>query len=339
MTDLAVADIWVMDPKVQFVDDVKPLQDTQLYRVRSVDGVAWAIPLYKGQLRARLDDGNFQNVIVYGLDDATLIGGPAVMLDGSIADLRRSEGIIVDVIGAGGKLAKPSGIPGIPPRPLRIGDTVEINDNHAVVVGICKAARTFQSQPVVYTTYSRAMRFAPQERKQLSFVLVKSQAGQDPAAVTQAIRRATGLAAYTTDEFKAMTVLYFLKNTGVPFNFGIMVILGFFIGTAVAGQMFYNFTLDNLRHFGALKAMGATNGILLRLVLLQAAVVGLIGYGLGVGTAALFGYALRFTELAFLLPWWLLVFTAGAVSFICLLSASVSLRRIMRLEPAIVFKG
>lgn len=339
MTDLAVADVWVMDPKVQFIDDVKPLQDTQLYRVRSVEGVGWAVPLYKGQLRTRLDDGNFQNVIVYGLDDATLIGGPAIMVEGRIADLRRSEGIIVDVVGAGSKLAKPSPIPGMPPRPLRVGDTVEINDHRAIVVGICKAARTFGSQPVVYTTYSRAMRFAPQERKQLSFVLVKTKVGQDPTMVTKAIRRATGLAAYTTEEFKAMTIIFFLKNTGVPFNFGIMVILGFIVGTAVAGQMFYNFTLDNLRHFGALKAMGATDGILLRMVLLQAAVVGLIGYGLGVGMAALFGYALRFTELAFLLPWWLLVFTAGAVACICLLSAAISLRRIRRLEPAIVFKA
>jgi len=339
ITDLAVADVWVMDPKVQFIEDVKPLQDTQLYRVRSVDGVAWAVPLYKGQLRARLDDGNFQNVIVYGLDDATLIGGPAVMIEGNLTDLRRNEAILVDVVGAAGKLAKPSPIPGLHPRPLRIGDTVEINDNRAVVVGICKAARTFQSQPVVYTTYSRAMRFAPQERKLLSFILVKAQAGQDTTALTERIRRATGLAAYTGAEFKAMTVMYFLKNTGVPFNFGIMVLLGFLVGTLVAGQMFYNFTLDNLRHFGALKAMGATNGTLLRMVLVQAAIVGVVGYGLGVGVAALFGYSLRYTELAFMLPWWLLVFTAGAVCFICLLSAALSLHRIMRLEPAVVFKS
>jgi putative ABC transport system permease protein len=82
ITDTGQADIWVMDPKVQFVDDIKPLQDTQLFRVRSVEGVEWAVPLYKGLLKARLADDTFQTCIVVGLDDATLIGGPPAMVEG-----------------------------------------------------------------------------------------------------------------------------------------------------------------------------------------------------------------------------------------------------------------
>ena len=54
ITDTGLPDLWVMDPKVQFVDDLKPLQDTQLLRVRGVAGVDWAVPLYKGILKARL---------------------------------------------------------------------------------------------------------------------------------------------------------------------------------------------------------------------------------------------------------------------------------------------
>src|SRR6266513_5267134 len=103
ITDLGLPDIWVMDKKVQFIDDVKPLQDTQLYRVRGVDGVQWAVPLYKGLLKARLDNGNFQTCNVLGLDDATLIGGPPEMVQGQLADLRRSEAVIVDDVGAAGK--------------------------------------------------------------------------------------------------------------------------------------------------------------------------------------------------------------------------------------------
>ena len=60
-----------MDPKVQFVDDIKSLQDTELFRVRGIDGVEWAIPFYKGLLKARLEGGNFQICNVCGLDDAT----------------------------------------------------------------------------------------------------------------------------------------------------------------------------------------------------------------------------------------------------------------------------
>ncbi len=170
ITDTSLPDIWVMDPKVQFIDDVKPLQDTEVYRVRSIAGVEWAVPMYKGLLKARLSNGNFQTCNVIGLDDATLIGGPPTMIEGQLSNLRRSEGVIVDEIGANDKLAKVSSdhhgdpLPGAKPIPLKVGDTLEINDHRAIVVGICRTSRTFQSQPVVYTTYTRATTYAPNER-------------------------------------------------------------------------------------------------------------------------------------------------------------------------------
>ncbi len=339
VTDVGAADIWVMDPKVQFIDDVKPMQDTELYRVRSVEGVDWAVPLYKSLLKARLQDGTFQTCNVFGLDDATLLGGPARMLDGRLADLRRAEGVIVDSNGANGKLAHAPAFPGGPRAPLVVGDTLEINDHRAVVVGICEVSRTFQSQPVIYTTFSRATTYAPRERKLLSFVLVKARPGEDPQLVADRISAVTGLAAQTSQGFKDLTLQYYLKYTGIPINFGIAVVLGFIVGIAIAGQTFFNFTLDNLRHFGALKAMGASDGMLLRMILLQATIVGAIGYGLGVGAATLFGYLTRNSELAFRLPWQLLLITAGAITFICLSSALVSIRKVMTLEPAIVFKS
>src|SRR3982751_3870001 len=100
ISDLGLPDVWVMDPKVQFIDDIKPLQDTQLLRVRGIEGVEWAVPLYKGLLKARLESGEFQTCNVLGLDDASLIGGPPEMVQGTLADLRKSDSVIVDDIGA-----------------------------------------------------------------------------------------------------------------------------------------------------------------------------------------------------------------------------------------------
>jgi len=339
ITDLSQPDIWVMDPKVQFIDDVKPLQDMQLFRIRSIQGVEWAVPLYKGLLKARLEDGNYQICNVFGLDDATLIGGPPLMLQGELGDLRRQDAIIVNDVGAMTRLAKPPKVPGGKPEPLKIGDTLEINDRRAVVVGICRVSRTFQSQPVIFTTYNRATTFAPRERKLLSFVLVKAKPGEDLHTLTTRIRQGTGLAAYTAQAFKDLTYDFFMKNTGIPINFGIAVALGFIIGTAIAGQTFYNFTLENIRYFGTLKAMGATNGILLRMILLQALVVGALGYGLGVGGASMFGHLLGGTELSFRLTKDLLIFAGGAICLIIVISALVSIRKVMKLEPAIVFKA
>ncbi len=194
---------------------------------------------------------------------------------------------------------------------------MELNDHRAVVVGICQNTRTWQSQPIVYTTYSRATTFAPQERKLLSFVLVKAQPGQDLEQLCAQIRKQTGLAAFTRDGFVSKTYNYFMKHTGIPINFMISVALGFIVGTAIAGQTFYSFTLDNIRHFGALKAMGAGNGVLLRMLMLQALLTGAVGYGLGVGAATVFGWLTKKTELAFKLPGYLLGITAVAVLLIC----------------------
>ena len=337
VTDTGYPEIWVMDKKVQYIDDVKPLQDTKLYTVRGVEGVDWAMPFYKGLLKARLADGRFQTVNLFGLDDATLVGGPPTMVEGRLEDLRRAEGVIVDENGARGRLAKPDPAGG-PPIPLRVGDVLELNDHRAVVVGICRVGRTFQSQPVIYTTYSRAVSFAPRERKLLSFIVAGVKPHLDVGDVCKRIEEQTGLVALPANEFKWKSVFYYLKYTGIPINFGTAVLLGFLVGTAIAGQTFYNFTLDNLKQFGALKAMGASTWTLLGMILLQALVVGVVGYGIGVGIASTFGILSKNSELAFRLQWQILLVSAAAVVVICALSALLAIRKVVKLEPAIVFK-
>ncbi|MCC6227620.1 MAG: FtsX-like permease family protein [Phycisphaerales bacterium] len=338
VTDMGQGDIWVMDPKVQQIEDIKPMQDTELFRVRGIQGVGWALPLYKGLIRARLDNGQFQNCNILGLDDATLTGGPPGMVEGALADLRRADAIIVDDVSANSRLAKPSPDPKGKPIPLKVGDTLELNDHRAVVVGIGRSTRTFQSLPVIYTTYGRATTFVPKERKLLSFVLVKAAQGVDVESLRRRIEITTGLAALTNQQFKDKTVDYFIKNTGIPINFGIAVALGFLIGTVITGFMFYNFTLDNLRYFGTLKAMGASDSTLLFMVILQSLVVGAIGCGLGIGIATFFGVSMSNSTLAYKIPWQLLAVASLAVAIICVLSAVLSIRKVISLEPAVVFK-
>ena len=339
ITDMSYPDIWVMDRKVQFIDDVKPLADTKLFEVRGIEGVASAVPLYKGMIRARMENGTFQNCNLYGLDDSSLIGGPGGMVEGRLEDLRRADSVIVDLEGAKERLAKPGPTPDSPRVPLKVGDTLELNDHRAIVVGISKGSRTFQSQPNIYTTYSRAVTFAPRERKLLSFIFVKAMPGEDVYQLCARITERTGLAAYTSDQFKLLTINYFLKYTGIPINFGIAVSLGFLVGTLITGFMFYSFTIDNLKYLGTLKAMGTGDGKLMAMIMLQALTVGVIGFGLGVGIASFFGTSMKETQLAFRLTWQLLFASGSAVVIICMLAAMLSVRKVIALEPAIVFKG
>lgn len=336
ITDTSQPNIWVMDPKVQYIDDIKPLREIELYRVKSVEGVEWAVPFYKGLIRARLGEGNFQTCILIGIDDATLIGGPPRFIEGNILNLRMPDAIIVNDVGAKDRLSHDFPIG---KNPLRIGDRVELNDYRAIVQGICKVSRTFQSQPVIYTTFKRALTFSPTERKTLSFVLVKSKPGIDPKVVCQNIEKTTGLKAYTSNQFIRKTVLYFIKYTGIPINFGVAVILGFIIGTAIAGQTFYNFTLDNLRYFATFKAMGANHKVLTQMILAQAFWVGAIGWGIGMGAASLFGLISYGTELSFRMPWILFLLTCVSVGLISMLAAWLSMRKVRKVDPAIVFKS
>lgn len=162
--------------------------------------------------------------------------------------------------------------------------------------------------------------------------------GADAEAVCRTISERTGLLAMTADEFKRKSVWYFLRNTPIPVNVGLMVVLAFIVGSAITGLSFNSFVLENLRYFGALKAMGAGRGLIVRMTLIQAGWVGGIGYGLGTGIATLLCFLLRRTEAEFRTPGILLAISAGAVVLIITGAALVSLRKVMRLEPAIVFR-
>jgi putative ABC transport system permease protein len=323
--------IWVMDKGVQYVDDIKPLADTELFRVKGVPGVEWAVRFYKGIARARLEEGTYEQMILLGLDDATLVGAPRQLFMGSIADLRKPDAVIID--DAGYRRIWPD-------EPFRIGRTFEMNDRRAVVVGLAKAGRTFTSFPIVYTRYSQAVLFAPPERRVLSFVLAEAAPGVAPEEVCRRIEERTGLQAVTRTQFLWKTIIYYMRKTGIPINFGITVLLGFFVGTAIAGQTFYLFTVENIRQYGALKAMGASNWTILTMVLAQGLQVGLVGYGLGVGLAAVFGWWVRgASRLAFFMPWEVLAITGAAVFVIVLVASLVSVRKVLVVEPAIVFRG
>ena len=335
------ADLWVTDPTMQFVDDTKPMQVTALQRVRSVDGVGWAVPLFKGLLVAKLPSGSRQICDVVGVDDASLIGVPARMIKGDVSVLRKPDTIIIETRGARSRLAQPinPADPTGPKRPIEIGEELELNERRAVIGGIAETKPTFQNVPTIYTTYSRAIGFAPANRRTLSMILVKAAPGVSVTELRDRIARETDLAVYTPDDFAWTTITYWMTQTGIPINFGIAIVLGFLVGVAIAGQMFYNFTLDNLKYFGAMKAMGATTGRLLGLVALQGAVAGVLGLGLGLGVTSIVGLAIPGDKLAFKMTWHIPVIAAAAVIFIVVASSLFSMRRVVKLDPSEVFQG
>ena len=333
ISDVRDADIWVMDPKTQYLDEVKSLPDQDLHRIRGVTGVEWAVPLLKSVARAKVhSDGRFRAVILMGIDDGSLIGAPHNMAVANFDALREPDSIIIDRVGFEFFF---------PGEPLSTGKQIEINDHILRIVGICNSAAPFVNLPVAYTRYSIALGLVGQERNLMSFILAKASPGITKSELVQRIREATQLRALTGEQFGWETILYYIKHTGIPINFAITVIVSLIVGTVVAGQTFYLFVLENMKQFGALKAIGVTTRRIVRMVLLQAMVVGAIGYCIGIAmTAAFFEVTKGSLDLrGFYLPQQVMAGVAGIVLVIVALASFMSVRRVAVLEPAVVFRG
>ena len=332
IVDVTEADIWVMDSKTEYFEQTKALKDTDLTRVRSVDGVRWAVRLFKGSPVARTLDGRFAVSFCLGLDDATLTGLPRKMLLGSAERLRDPDAVIIDKAGY---------VLLFPDAPLELRRTLELNDHKVTIVGISDASAPFVSWPVIHTRYSEAINFVGHERTQLSYVLVKSQPGVDPLELCRRIEARTGLRARTSEQFQWDCIGYYLKHTGIPVNFGITIMIALIVGIVVAGQTFYLFTVENLKQFGAIKAIGVTNWRLVGMILLQAFTVGIIGFSIGTGMAAEFFdfFGRQIATRGIILMWQNVVLTGTCIGLVMVLASILSLRRVLVLEPAIVFRG
>lgn len=330
--DVTDADVWVMDGKTEYFEQTKALKDTDLIRVRGVEGVDWAVNLFKANPVARTRAGKFAACILLGLDDATLTGAPRKMLMGSWQRLREPDSIVIDKAGY---------ILLFPDEPLELDRELEMNDHRVTIVGISDASAPFLSYPVIHARYSEAVNFVGRERTQLSYVLVRPERGITADEICRRIDAQTGLRARTTDEFRWDCIRYYLKNTGIPVNFGITITIALIVGTVVAGQTFYLFTIENLKQFGALKAIGVTNWRLIGMVLLQAFTVGVMGFSMGTGMAAAF-FEMTLRKIAtrgLVLMWQNVVLTGCCILLVVVIASLLSIRRVVVLEAATVFRG
>lgn len=330
--DVTDGEVWVMNPNTVYFEETKAMKDTDLLRVRGVPGVQWAVRLFKGGPVARTAAGKFSQCVVLGLDDATLVGAPRKMVLGAWERLREPDSVVIDRAGY---------IMLYPGEPLELGRTLEMNDHLVRIVGISEASAGFVSFPIIHARYSEAVNFQGRERSQLSFIITRPQAGVSPAELCRRITESTALRARVTDDFVWDCIRYYLKNTGIPVNFGITIAIALLVGTVVAGQTFYLFTVENLKQFGALKAIGVTNWRLTGMVLLQAFTVGTIGFALGTTLAAGFfeftGTKVIATR-GIILLWESVALTGACIFFVVILASLLSIRRVLVLEPATVFR-
>lgn len=331
-------DLWVADPHVKFISETRNLSELDLSRVRSVPGVEWAEPFFNARAVAELPDGNFRAVNIVGIDRTTMVGRPPEVTFGRLEDLRIPDAVFIEESSKDRmRFLAPDGARRAPV----VGDTFKLNDRRAVVVGFCRAKTGWDSPAMLYTTYSNATSFVPLGRNTISYILVKVKAEASIPAVQAEINRAgPELLALTPEELRRRSINFIMKETGIGLNFGITVLLGVFVGLAVSAAIFYQFTVENLKYFAVLKAMGTTQRTMVGIILVQAIFVGVVGYGIGVGGAGLFSLLGRRpgAELAAYFPWQLLIGALVGMVVCVSVGALLSLLRVLRLEPGMVFR-
>jgi putative ABC transport system permease protein len=323
------AKMWVMDPSVDNDISSIPLPDYVLDYVRSIKGVAMAVPIYFGSGLVKLPDGRYQSANIIGLDDTTLFGRPPI-IKGDLNKIYNSDAFIGVVDSDYRKLGSPG-----------IGSVLSINDHRAVIVALAKqASGGLFGTPTLYTTYTRATQDLPQTRYSMSYILLNPKSNADIPYIQEQVKK-LGYKALTQKQFEKTIENFYKYKTGMGTNIMIMTFISFIVGLSIAGQTFYAFVLENLEKFGALKAIGAKKYELMAMILFQASVTSFIGYGFGIMISSLMiaiskaripNYAAIVTYQNMLIAFLMVVLIAGFSSYI-------GIRKVLKIEPFDVFRG
>jgi putative ABC transport system permease protein len=211
---------------------------------------------------------------------------------------------------------------------------------HAEVVAMTSGIRSFTTSPIVFADVKTARSFLPQlGGEPVTYVLVKVAPGEDIQTVKARINALPHLAAYTSAEMSARTQSYWSSRTGVGAGFFTTAVLGIIVGFVVVGQILYSGTLQYIREYGTLKAMGARNSAVIRVILSQAMISAALGFVVGGVLAVGMKKAMAAANLTVALSPQLYAATAVVTVLMCSFAALLSIVKVLRLDPASVFKG
>lgn len=323
----ADADLWVIPLGTSNVDIAGRMPQRRRHQALAVPGVASVDELMVQFAFWRKPDGGSESVIMTGFSLASGRGAPWAMAEGSIADLQVPDAIIIDRL-----YKKKLGV-------QRLGQVIEINNRRARVVGFTAGIRTFTQSPYVFTTHARSQHLTGVPADETTYLLVKVK----PEAVPETVRAALAarlpwVEVLTRTQFTRRTQAYWMITTGAGAALLLAAVLGLVVGIVIVGQTLYASTLDRLAEYATLRAIGANHRYLNRVIVKQAAISAALGFALGLAaTLALVAYS-RTGNVAMTLPLWSIALLGALTVLMCLAGALVSIRRITRIDPTMVFQ-
>jgi putative ABC transport system permease protein len=326
--DESGADLWVVATRSTHLEGIVAFNERQYYRALGTPGVATAQKHVVGFGNWKRPDGAEETVMVIGFDPSGTMGRPWHVVSGRVEDLNQADTVFVDEL-----YAAKLGV-------SRIGEQVEIGRRRARVAGFTRGIRTFTTAPPVFTSFKNAQDYLGIREDQALALLVTVAPGADPQAVRTALAsHLRDVDFHTTADWSRLQQSYWMFGTGAGITVLIAAALGLVVGVVVVAQTIYASTVDHIREFGTLKAMGATNRYIYGVILRQALTSGLIGYAIGMTVAQVVSAMSKSGTTQVLVPAPLAALLFVLTLGMCAVASIVSINKVTRLDPAMVFKG
>jgi putative ABC transport system permease protein len=328
--DRSGADLWVVFHGVGYFDTGHNFSERKYYQILATPGVQQAEKYMQAFGRWKRPDGRVENIQVIGFHPGSGLGEPWNVVAGNAGDVKQEDAVLVDEL-----YREKLGV-------TKIGDRVEIGDRRARVAGFTRGIRSFTTSPFVYTSFKNSLDYTNpvSEEDTTAYVLVKAAASVAPEELQKGLRaRLTDVDVYTTAEFSRRTRFYWMFTTGAGLAVLTAALMGLVVGVAVVAQTIYAATMDHIREYGTLKAMGATNWYLYRVLIEQAVWSGVLGYGLAMVVAHFIVQASEKGGALILMPVSMAIGMLFLAVAMCVAAALVSINKVTRIDPAMVFRG
>jgi putative ABC transport system permease protein len=325
--DNCPADLWIVSANTVNFESGWVFPEEEIASVKGTPGIRWVERIVHSFGYLKLPDGTGRWAQVVGFNPDTGIGGPWEMVAGSFADLKKPGSYIVDE----SSVAQLQG--------LGIGDRLENFENKMEVVGLCRGVKTYTTYPIVFTSWRTAQEQLPFFEGKVNFLVAGLEPGADRDDVVERLSRVERFDVYDAREFSALTRSYWATKTGIGVGIGLTIGLGFIVGLVIVGQTMYAATVERLREYATLKALGAANLQICTIIWVQSVLFGLGGYTVGgtLATLAKAGYSGEAVAVEF--PPGLFAVMLAATLVMCLGAAMLSVLRVLRVDPATVFRA
>jgi putative ABC transport system permease protein len=322
------ADLWVTSHNTPNVDFAHTFPETYIKRVRSIPGIARADNLIVWFMNASLPNGAVEGTEAYALENFERWNFPQNVVEGNLSDLRRGPYMVLD-----DSAKKRWGA-------FAVNDYREVLGRRLKIIGRTVDAKSFTTTPLTFMDFRLAQSLnESQLRGNTTYILIKLAPGADAEAVRKEIqRRLPYNDVYTRAEWAKRSRSYWIDSTGLGLNMYITVFLGCLVGIVVVAQTLYTSTMEHIREFGTVKAIGGGNGEIYAILGKQATIAAIAGFALG----ALQAFALRPVmakiDLKLIIPMELYAMVLIGAIALCLAAAMISFRKVAGIDPALVFR-